>query len=109
MAPFIGPSRKRLIEMLRAGDGESRSITLGMNEPQATVGRENGVWRLRPLVMNHEAAGQAGQEAIARGEAWMHEHTFAFLEPGEAIAESEEVEAFIAMLEKLSWKWGATG
>jgi hypothetical protein len=106
MAMFVGPSRAELIAALRRWPKESRlPLTLGLHEPQARVDREGDRWVIRTLRLDADAARAEGDARRARGEPWMPEMQWAFLEPADVVIESDTKEAFIAAIETMPWQW----
>jgi hypothetical protein len=68
MAPFYGPGRQEVLAMLRSWfPRRSVPITLGRGAPAAVIDEVDGVWTLRPLVLDHAAVRVAAEEtACAR-------------------------------------------
>lgn len=105
MAPFIGPSRAQLVEELQKGRPRL-PITLGLYAPQATVEKVDGTWRIVALEPDHEAERRAGEEAIARGDDWMPEHTWQFLRPGRVLVEAKSKADFVEAVKRMKWTFG---
>ncbi len=110
MAPMMGPSRARVLRMLRGAREPQLPITLGNYEPQATIRRDhNGDrdrWLLLPLVLDQARYDAAAAAALAAGDNWMPEHAFQFLVEGAPILEAPDRAAFADALEKIRWRWG---
>lgn len=105
MAPFMGPTREAVLEALRAWRPKV-PITIGRYEPQVVIDRRDGSWVLLPLVMNHERAKAAGEEALARGGMWMPEMTWRFLEEGPPLVAHADKGDFIDAIAAMPWRWG---
>ncbi|HEY1587448.1 MAG TPA: hypothetical protein VGH63_17245, partial [Polyangia bacterium] len=69
MAPFIGPTRDKLLALLDAR-APKLPITLGHRMPQAEVTLDGARWRITALAVDDAAARRAGQEALASGGTW---------------------------------------
>ena len=96
MAPMIGPTRAALIRQLTSWLRPPRlPITLAVMEPRAVVRREGEAWLIVALVHDHAAAGRASEEALARGESFMPEHTFRFMKEGEILLRAPTKRAFV--------------
>ena len=103
MAPFQGPSRKQVLALL--ADKPLLPITLGRGAPQATINCADGIWRLRPLLLDKEKCDAFGREQLAQGHSFMPEHTWQFLYGGAPLIESARLDEFITRLRKLPWPY----
>ena len=107
MAPFIGPTRPELLEMLRAWRQPRLPITLGRYEPQAMVEVVDGVWRIRLLVKDNAAVDRLGKERLARGDNFMPEHTWIFTPDGPIVAHAPSRRELAKLVETMRWDFGA--
>jgi hypothetical protein len=106
MAPFVGPDRETVLKKLRSFlPGRKVPMTLGLYAPQATIEEAEGKWRLLPLVMNHQAAREAGERALADGKNWMPEMEWRFLEKGAPLLEAESATELASLIEGIEWRW----
>lgn len=105
MAPFLGPSRQRLLKML-ASSRVRLPITLGQYEPQATVFKSGERYQLALLKPDHAAAEKAAQAALASGEDFMPEHGWAFMGPGQVLVSETSLEKFRTAISQLEWPFG---
>lgn len=110
MAPYVGPNRARVLEMLEGRKPEKHlPITLGSGSPSAVIDLFDGVWELRALVVDHAAADEAGRQALARGEPWMPEMTFRFIGPAPtALLSAPDAAGLAARLRAADWRWGGS-
>jgi hypothetical protein len=106
MAPFLGPSKQAVLERLRVATPRGFPLTVGEYAPQAVIREEDGRWVLRALVVDKERADAAYKEAQAAGGFWMPEHEFAYLVPGDVLAEGGTRAALADVLEKQAWSYG---
>ncbi len=104
MAPFVGPTREALLGLLDARRPQL-PITLGLYEPQAVVDCRDGRWLLMPLVMDHDAARRAGDEAMAAGQPWFPEMRWRFLAPGEPVIDEPDKAAFAARVRAMDYPY----
>ncbi len=102
MAPFQGPSREQLIELLRANPNQS--ITLGKYEPQAVVVHE-AAWRIQLLEEDPELVREVQERQRAEGYL-MPEHYFSCNRPGRILIEADELDDFIRLIERMDWPFG---
>lgn len=110
MAPYIGPSREQVLRWLRSANPDSRlPITLGVYSPQAIIDRDDDGWKLCPLVLDRDAATQAGEEARSNGENWMPEMQWEFLEKAKPLIAASTTLAFIEAVETMEWRWDVPG
>jgi hypothetical protein len=106
-APMRGPSRQALLKILRRPDAEDHlPITLAKYRPDAVVRKEGDVWVIRALVEDREAVHKASEEAMARGDNFMDEHTWRFLHPGKILIEAATREDFIKKIKGMDWYYG---
>jgi len=106
MAPFQGPSQEELIALLKKTSPQRfQPVTLGRYAPQAVVEFSNGLWTLSPLTINQEKAKAAGKAALKRGESWMPEMEWQFLEKGEPQIAASATSEFIAEIEAMAWTY----
>jgi len=105
MAPFIGPTREALLQLLDARSPKL-PITLGHMMPQAEVTLDGGVWRITALAIDDAAARRAGQKALASGGNWMPEMEWRYLRPARVLVEASSKEDFVAKIRAMKWTFG---
>ncbi|WP_437945052.1 hypothetical protein WME98_29295 [Sorangium sp. So ce296] len=105
MAPLPPTGRDRLIAMLRAPDARDRlPIRIGGPTLQVGVTCEDGRWRLRRLVLDHDELTEFGRRQLAAGRGFFPDHANMFLMPvGEVLAEAGDLDAFCEALRRLAW------
>lgn len=102
MAPLAPTGRSRALELLRKGE---LPISLGSPHPSAVILQQDGLYRLRALVIDEARAQAESERAHAQGEPWMPEHYYALGEPtGRVHAEAAELSEFIRQVEALDWR-----
>jgi hypothetical protein len=101
MAPMPPLGRARAIQMVREG-----RLPLSFGSPHQTVAilLQDGVYRIRALVVDDAEARASNERAIARGESWMPEHYYALGKPtGTIHAEVSSIEELVATMQTMSW------
>lgn len=84
MAPFIGPTREKVISLL-TGKNTPERITLGYLEPHAQIIRRGEAWCLENLVRDEVAIERAYQESQVKGYGFMPENAWLFKAEGEIV------------------------
>lgn len=103
MAPFLGPSRKKVLKILSGFRPEkSLPITLGLYSPMAVILFESDTYQLVELVMDEKAARKEGERRLADGQDWMPEMTWQFLKRGRPLLKTASLKDFIEGLKKIS-------
>jgi hypothetical protein len=102
MAPYVGPNREQTVKLIRDG---KLPIALGRYQPQATISHVDGVYRLRPLVLDDAKCNEFARQRHAAGESFMPEHTWRFLYEGDPLLESPSRDEFIRAIERLDWSY----
>jgi hypothetical protein len=101
MAPVPPVGRARAIELVRAG---RLPVLLGSPHACAAIVEQDGVVRIRDLVIDPDEAERARTDAFARGGAWMPEHHYALGRPtGTVHLEAASREALIEALATFEW------
>lgn len=101
MAPMPPIGRARAIQLVRDG-----RLPLSFGSPHPTVGilLQDGVYRIRDLVVDDAEAQASSARAMARGESWMPEHYYGLGKPTGAIhAEAPSIELLVAAMQTMPW------
>jgi hypothetical protein len=89
--------KQGLIRELKKGNVP---LTFGSPHPHMGVAEQDGVFRLRKLVINQEKAKADSEAARAARRSWMAEHYYALGEPiGEVMIEAPTLKELIAKIE----------
>jgi hypothetical protein len=108
MAPFVGPSRRKILFLLRWLPfylAWRLPVTLGMGSPMAMITREGGLWRVRALVVDVEASKALAEEHRRTGQPFVPEMTSASLSQGTILAESASARGLASQLATLAGPW----
>lgn len=101
MAPVAPLGKARALAQLAAG---RLPVWLGSPHPHVAIVEQDGVFRVRALVVDPEESRRKGREALAKGENWMPEHHYALARPtGPIFHEAPTREALAAKLAALDW------
>ncbi|MBS1151890.1 MAG: hypothetical protein H6Q89_3588 [Myxococcaceae bacterium] len=101
MAPMAPSGKKQLLERLRK---EALPLAFGAPHPSVCVVEQDGVFRLRQLVVDPQESEAAGRQALAAGENWMPEHHFALARPtGKVFLEAPTRDALAKKIEAYDW------
>lgn len=106
MAPFIGPTREKVLSLL-AGKNPPKKISLGYMEPHAQIICRGNTWNLENLVRDEIAVDMAYRESQAKGYGFMPENTWLFKPEGEIVftaASAQELATKISNWE--AWPYG---
>jgi hypothetical protein len=101
MAPVAPLGRERAIERVAKGQ---LPFWFGSPHPTVAIVEQDGVFRIRQLVIDEAEARAAGERAIAKGESWMPEHHYALGKPtGKIFAEAASRKELIEQMRAMSW------
>jgi len=98
MAPFIGPTKKEVINELRRHKKRPLTITLGRNVPQFLVRYSNDRYELLPLVLDEEKVKQGALQRQTEGY-YVPEMDWQYLAPGAPIITDSNLKIFVSKLE----------
>lgn len=98
MAPL---GRDRAIQLVKDG---KLPIWFGSPHPIVAIVEQDGVFRVRQLVIDDAEARAAGEQAIASGKPWMPEHHYALGKPtGTIYAEARSRAELVEQMRTMSW------
>ena len=101
MSPLAPLGRDRAIERVEAGQ---IPCSFGSPHPCVAIVEEDGVFRIRALVIDEEEARRQGEAALAAKRAWMPEHYYALGRPTGAIhAEAPTRELLVVKMKAMCW------
>jgi len=101
MAPIPPMGREPAIERARGGN---LPFSFGSPHPTVAILVQDGVYRIRELVVSAAEERAAYDRAMAEGSAWMPEHHHALGRPTGAIyAEAASIAELVAAMEAMSW------
>jgi hypothetical protein len=101
MAPVAPLGKPRALALLRAG---KLPFSFGSPHPFVAVLEQEGVFRVRELVVDAGESAAAGKAAMAQGGSWMPEHHYALGKPtGRVFLEATTREALAEKLEAYPW------
>jgi hypothetical protein len=101
VAPLAPLGKARLLELLGQG---TLPLRFGSPHPCTMVLQEDGVFRMRELVVDAEESRKAGQAAIRAGQGWMPEHHFALAKPtGRIYLEAKTLDELREKIEAFKW------
>ena len=101
MAPMAPIGRDGAIKLVEAG---RFPISFGSPHPTVAIVEEDGLFRIRRLVIDEAEASEAGRAAIAAGRGWMPENYYALGKPtGEVFAEATSREGLIEKMRTMKW------
>lgn len=98
MAPL---GRDRAIELVKQG---KLPIWFGSPHPTVAIVEQDGVFRVRELVIDEAEARAASEQALARGKSWMPESYYALGKPtGKIYAEARSRDELIDQMRAMKW------
>ena len=101
MAPLPPVGRARAIALVEKG---SLPVHLGSPHPTVMIVEQDGVFRIRDLVIDPGEADAARDAAFAQRKPWMLEHHHALGKPTGAIhVEAATLEELIAQMRTMDW------
>ncbi len=101
MAPMPPLGRERAIELVARG---ALPLTFGSPHPCVAIVEQDGLFRLRELVIDPQEAEASRAAAMAARQPWMPEHYYGLGRPtGEIHCEARSKEELIAQLRALEW------
>jgi hypothetical protein len=101
MAPVAPTGRARAIEHVAKGE---LPFWFGSPHPTVAIVEQDGVFRIRQLVIDEAEARAASERALAKRESWMPEHYYALGKPtGTIFAEAATREELIEQMRTMSW------
>lgn len=97
MAPLAPLGKKGLLALLKKG---RLPVSLGSPHPHLAAVEQDGVFRLRALVVDRAEEEAAHARAMADGGSWMPEHYYALGRPtGAVLLEAPTLEALCQLIE----------
>jgi hypothetical protein len=101
MAPLAAIGKARAIELVKAG---AIPFDFGEPHPKVAIVKQDGVFRIRALLVDPEVADKARDAAIAADGMWMPEMYFDLGQPtGEIYVEAATLAALVAHMETMAW------
>ena len=101
MAPVAPLGRNRAIELVKQGN---LPLRFGSPHPTMAIVEQDGVFRIRQLVIDEAEARAARERSLASGGSWMPEHHYALGKPtGKIHAEAWSREELIEKMETMNW------
>lgn len=101
MAPVLPLGKQGVLAQLRAGNAR---FWFGAPHPHVAVLLQDGVYRVRELVVDPAEARAASERARAGGEPYMPEHYYAMGQPtGRIFLEARTLEELIEKVEGHPW------
>jgi hypothetical protein len=101
MAPVAPLGRDRAIQLVKQGQ---LPLWFGSPHPTVAVVEQDGVYRVRQLVIDPAEARAASERAIANREPWMPEHHYALGKPtGTIYAEGRTRAELIEQMRTMTW------
>lgn len=101
MAPVAALGRDRAIQLVKQG---KLPFSFGSPHPTVAVVEQDGVFRIRQLVIDEAEARAARERAFASGGSWMPEHHYALGKPtGTVHAEGQTREELIEKMRTMTW------
>ncbi len=98
MAPL---GRDRAISLVKQG---KLPIWFGSPHPTVAIVEQDGVFRVRQLVIDEAESRAAGEQALASGQSWMPEHHYALGKPtGTIYAEARSRAELIDRMRAMDW------
>ena len=102
MAPMAPLGRDAAVKLIREG---KLPIWFGSPHPMVMILEQDGVFRVRQLVIDQAKAKADNQAALAAGRSWMPEHYYALGEPtGTIYLEAPTREALIDGVMTMTWE-----
>ena len=101
MAPLAPLGKAQAIALVKAG---KIPLDFGAPHPKVAIVKQDGVFRIRALVVDPEVAEKAREASIASIGAWMPEMYFELGQPtGRIFVEVPTVAALLAHMEAMAW------
>jgi hypothetical protein len=101
MAPLPPTGRARALQLVAAG---TLPILLGSPHPFIAIVEQDGVFRIRTLVIDPAEAAADREAALAAHRSWMPEHYYALGKPTGAIhCEAPTREALLEHMRTMPW------
>jgi len=101
MAPVAPLGRKGAMKLVAEG---ALPFWFGSPHPTMMILEQDGVFRIRALVIDEAEARAKGDAAIARGEPWMPEQYYELGKPtGKIYAEASSTKDLLARMENMDW------
>jgi hypothetical protein len=101
MAPIAPLGKNRVLALLRAG---KLPFSFGSPHPVVAVLEQDGMFRVRGLVVDPDEAKAALEAAMAQGGPWMPEQYYALGKPtGRVFIEASTRDALAAKIEAYPW------
>lgn len=101
MAPLAPLGRERAMQLVREG---RLPFSFGSPHPCTMILEQEGLFRIRELVVNEDEARAAAQAAFSAGGSWMPEHHYALAKPtGKIYAEASSREELLAFMSEMPW------
>ena len=101
MAPVAPLGRDGAIKLVESG---RIPFWFGSPHPHVAVVEQDGVFRIRQLVIDQADAEESRREAMAKGGSWMPEHYYALGKPtGEVYVEAKTREELVAEMKSMKW------
>lgn len=102
MAPTAPLGRARAIQLVQDG---ALPVALGALRPSALIVEQDGKFRIRELVFDHDAAAVSGDAARrARSPSWMPEHHYAMGRPtGSVLVEADTRTQLLEQMATMAW------
>lgn len=101
MAPLPPVGRARAIALVEKG---SLPVYLGSPHPSVMIVEQDGVLRIRDLVIDPGEAEAARAQALAQGRPWMPEHYYGLGRPtGTIHVEAASREQLLAAMRTIAW------
>jgi hypothetical protein len=101
MAPMAPVGRDRAIKLVKSG---KLPVWLGSPHPFAMIVEQDGVFRIRDLVIDEDEARVAREEGLAKRGMWMPEQYYALGRPtGKVHVEARSRDALVAVMRTMTW------
>src|SRR5262249_36764768 len=101
MAPLPPLGLAHAVKLVERG---AFPIWLGSPHPTAAIVEQDGVFRIRDLVIDPEEASREREAALAEERSWLPEHHYALGKPTGAIhCEAASREDLIARMQRMAW------
>ena len=101
MAPVAPLGRERAIQLVKQG---KLPIWIGSPHPTVMIVEQEGLLRVRELVIDEAEARAASERALARGGSWMPEQYYALGRPtGTICVEAKTREQLLERLREMPW------
>ena len=101
MAPCAPLGRENAMKLVR---DDELPITFGSPHPHTAIVEQDGVFRIRQLVVDQEEARRSHEEAFGKGAGWMPEQYYALGKPtGEIYVEAKTKDELLARMKTMHW------